>query len=46
MAASLVEIMKLVDMASKPNQELFLNTIEQFLNDIDEVKVKVLPNVC
>lgn len=40
MAASLVEVMKLVNMKEEENQKMFIDILTHFLNDIDEIKVK------
>ena len=45
LAASLLEIVKLIDMKVDANQVLILEVINAFLSDIDEIKAKVLPNL-
>lgn len=43
LASSLVEVMKQVDMGNPDNQEFFMKVIQQFTQDIEEIKVKVAP---
>lgn len=46
LAASLFEVVKLVDMKKKDNQTFFLEVVNHFLSDIDEIKNKVMPRLC
>ena len=39
LASSLVEVMKLVDMRDFENQEFFIGAINNYLQDIEEIKV-------
>ena len=46
LAASLFEVMKLVDMDSKEDQAFFMDVLRHFMSDIEEVKAKITPNLC
>lgn len=35
--------MKLIDMNNKENQNMFIEVINYFLKDIDEIKTKIMP---
>jgi hypothetical protein len=46
LSASLFEVMKLVDMSSLENQKYFMEVVKSFMQDIEEVRAKVTPNLC
>ena len=46
LASSIVDVMKLVDMNSEDNQNFFTNVFTTYLNDIDDVKQKMMPKLC
>lgn len=46
LAASLVEVLKLIDMDQGENQEFFIDVLRYYMSDIDEIKCKVIPNLC
>eukprot|EP00347_Sterkiella_histriomuscorum_P014101 403362163 len=46
LASSLVEIVKLVDIESQENQQFFLEVLNHFLGDIEEIKSKLTPELC
>lgn len=46
LASSIVEVMKLVNMDLEDNQHFFTEVFTTYLNDIDDVKQKILPQLC
>lgn len=46
LASSLVEIVKLVDMELVENQQFFLEVLNFYLNDLEDIKQKVTPHLC
>lgn len=48
MAAGLIEIAKLISLkdATADDQSFIIDVINHFLTDVDEVRHKVLPNIC
>ena len=46
LASSVVDVMKLIDMNSEDNQNFFTNVFTTYLNDIDDVKQKIMPKLC
>jgi hypothetical protein len=46
LAASMSQVVKLVNMKDPDNQIFFLEVINHFLEDIDDIKQRILPQIC